>query len=73
MGMPPTIESTIADFTNARQCQILTHKGSQIAGPGVLHFAAHAMRGQQIELEAWRTRFPQYTFRPQDGCVALKA
>lgn len=23
------------------------------------------------EIAAWRTRFPEYKFRPQDGCVAL--
>ena len=24
------------------------------------------------EIAAWRERFPQYTYRPQDECVALK-
>ena len=27
---------------------------------------------QIAELEAWRARFPQYIYRPQDECVTLK-
>lgn len=26
----------------------------------------------EAELAAWRSRFPQYEYRPQDECVALK-
>ena len=26
----------------------------------------------QAEVKAWRERFPQYVYRPQDECVALK-
>lgn len=26
----------------------------------------------QAEVLAWRTRFPQYTYRPQDDCVSLR-
>jgi len=25
------------------------------------------------EVREWRIRFPQYEYRPQDGCIALKA
>lgn len=26
----------------------------------------------EAEVDAWRSRFTEYKFRPQDGCVALK-
>lgn len=26
----------------------------------------------EIEVMAWRSRFPQYEYRPQDDCIALK-
>ena len=31
-----------------------------------------AMADMSRELDAWRERFPQYVFRPQDDCVALR-
>ena len=33
----------------------------------------NAMADMRRELDAWRERFPQYVFRPQDDCVALRA
>lgn len=32
-----------------------------------------AMADMRRELDAWQRRFPQYVFRPQDDCVALRA
>jgi hypothetical protein len=29
-------------------------------------------RDLEREVAAWRARFPQYVYRPQDECVALK-
>lgn len=26
----------------------------------------------EAEVQAWRQRFPQYVYRPQDDCVALR-
>lgn len=34
---------------------------------------AAAMADMRRELDAWQRRFPQYVFRPQDDCVALRA
>lgn len=36
------------------------------------HAAAELVNAADEEIAAWRERFPQYKFRPQDGCVALK-
>lgn len=32
----------------------------------------HLLQVLQAEVAAWRTRFPQYEYRAQDECVALK-
>jgi hypothetical protein len=29
-------------------------------------------RELELEVLAWRERFPQYVYRPQDDCVALR-
>lgn len=31
-----------------------------------------AMTNLRREVDAWQHRFPQYVFRPQDDCVALR-
>lgn len=72
MGIPSTIEGTIDDFTGARQCHISTRRNGLIGGTGILDFAANVMRGQQMELEAWRNKFPHYEFQIGHGKVELK-
>lgn len=35
--------------------------------------AATALRALHAEVSAWRERFKQHEYRPQDDCVALRA
>ena len=35
--------------------------------------AAVSLRALAAEVSAWRERFPQHAYRPQDDCVALRA
>ena len=35
--------------------------------------ATVSLRALVAEVAAWRERFPQHTYRPQDDCVALRA
>ena len=48
--------------------------GGMTAEPLVLRIDANAELAKlRVELQAWKARFPQYRYRPQDDCVALDA
>ena len=49
-------------------------RGGTTNEPLVLRIDAEAAIAQlRVELQAWKARFPQYRYRPQNDCVALDA
>lgn len=49
---------------NARLALKVGHKQAR-------HAAAELANAADAELAAWRERFPQHRYRPQDGCIEL--